>query len=137
MKKMELRKTQTSQSLDFGERRRKTALYLVTEERSVELRLPLGFQGETVPACIVVMELLWQCYGLDLLHPTVARWLEQNAPDLKSSVTDGGFVTGADRDGRGFKVESNGTLQVFLSLRVDDRLRDISYRYLLDQRLNG
>src|SRR5262245_30433753 len=78
-----------------------------TNQLSVELRMPLGFQGKTVPMNIVVMELMWQQYGLDLLHPVVSRWLEQNAPEIKSLIS-------SDHKNAGFPVGPEGTIEMQL-----------------------
>ncbi|HKX29200.1 MAG TPA: hypothetical protein VJ302_16005 [Blastocatellia bacterium] len=94
----------------------------------VKLRMPAGYRGQTVPASIVVLELLWQQYGLDLLHPEVSRWLELNAPDVKGAIA-GDRVLGSDR----FEVGSRATIELRLTLKADDRLRQVSSQYLLSQ----
>jgi hypothetical protein len=95
-------------------------------QMSVKLRMPLGYQGKTVPINIVVMELMWQQYGLDLMHPEVNRWLEQNAPEVKALVAK-------KHNDAGFTVGPKGTIEMQLSLRTDDRLREISSQYVLSQ----
>jgi hypothetical protein len=99
------------------------------DELTIKLRMPVGFQGRTVPTNIVIMELFWQHYGLDILHPELNRWLELNAPEVKALMAAGGD----GRDGAKFQVESNGSIVLRLSLKTDDRLREISSRYLLNQ----
>ncbi|HKX29198.1 MAG TPA: hypothetical protein VJ302_15995 [Blastocatellia bacterium] len=97
----------------------------VANQMPVKLRMPLGFRGRTVPMNIVVMELLWQQYGLDLLHSEVSNWLERNAPEVKALVA-------GDHQSH-FTVGSKGTIEMQVSLRTDDRLREISSRYLQSQ----
>jgi hypothetical protein len=98
----------------------------IANQLSVKLRMPLGFQGKTVPMNVVVMELMWQQYGLDLLHPQVSRWMEQNAPEVKSLLS-------SDRNGAGFPVGPKGTIEMQVSLETDDRLREVSSQYILSQ----
>ncbi|HKX28353.1 MAG TPA: hypothetical protein VJ302_11695 [Blastocatellia bacterium] len=100
----------------------------VATEVPVKLRMPAGYRGQTVPASIVVLELLWQQYGLDLLHPEVSRWLERNAPDVKGAIA-GNRVLSGDR----FEVGSRATIELRLTLKADDRLREVSSQYLLSQ----
>lgn len=114
------------QSVNSFERQQQESKGTVANQLSVKLRMPLGFQGKTVPMNIVVMELLWQQYGLDLLHPEVSRWLEQNAPEVKSLVA-------SDRHNAMFTVGSKGTIEMQISLRTDDRLREVSSQYILSQ----
>jgi hypothetical protein len=95
-------------------------------EMSVKLRMPLGFQGKTVPMNVVVMELLWQQYGLDMLHPEVSRWMDQHAPEVKSLVA-------SHHNNAGFTVSPKGTVEMQVSLRTDDRLREVSSQYILSQ----
>jgi hypothetical protein len=103
----------------------------VSNELSVELRMPAVYQGKSVPPSVVVMELLWQQYGLDLLHPKVSRWLERNAPDVKYAAARNQFAS--ENDSTSFTVGPQGTIQLQLPLTVDDRLRDVSFRYILSQ----
>jgi hypothetical protein len=99
-------------------------------------RLPLilemsgATEGTVVPANTVVNALLWQHYGLDLLHPEVSRWLEKNAPDVKYAVARNRFAKGDDCNGENFRVGRNGTLKIYLSLEIDDRLRKVSSEYI-------
>jgi hypothetical protein len=92
---------------------------------SVNLRMPAFYRGKAVPTSIVVMELLWQQYGLDLLHPEVSRWLEQNAPDVRSAAANGQFAHG--------EVGPQGNVELLLPLEIDDRLRAVSSQYILSQ----
>lgn len=98
---------------------------------TVSLRMPACYLGKAAPASIVVMELLWQQYGLDLLHPEVSRWLERNAPDVKQAAAKSQLVLG-DASAQ-VNVGSQGTVELRLSLNVDDRLRTISTQYILNQ----
>jgi hypothetical protein len=98
-------------------------------------------EGETVSTSTVVRALLWQFYGLDLRHPEVSRWLEQNAPDVKYAVAEDQLASGDDRTR--FKIGTDRMMTVYLSLEIDDRLREVSSRYILrqsadfDQRAKG
>ncbi len=103
----------------------------VNNEISIKLRMPYGYQGKEVPKSVVVMELLWQQYGLDLIHPEVSRWLERNAPDVKSIDSNNRSANVADRSK--FRVEANGTIELRLPLKLDDRLRKVSSQYILSQ----
>lgn len=78
------------------------------------------------------MELLWQQYGLDIVHPEVSRWLERNAPDVKYAVARSQFFVGCDKISQ-FKVGPKGTVEFQLSLNIDDRLREVSSQYILSQ----
>jgi hypothetical protein len=104
----------------------------VVKELPVRLEMPAGSQGQTIPASMVMKELLWQQYGLDLLHPEVSRWLKRNAPDVKHATAKNQLAGGDGGDRARFKVGSNGTIEVHLSLKVDDRLREVSSQYLLE-----
>src|SRR5262245_58450550 len=103
----------------------------VVNELSVKLRMPAGYQGKVVPTSIVVMELLWQQYGLDVIHPVVSRWLEKNAPDVKNMAARSQFAN--DDDSSRFIVKANGTIDLLLPLKTDDRLREVSSQYILSQ----
>jgi hypothetical protein len=113
------------------------AIYRRKRQASARYELPVMLQmsdlseGETVSTSTVVMALLWQFYGLDLNHPEVSRWLEQNAPDVKYAVAEDQLASGDSRSR--FRIGPNGMMTVHLSLEVDDRLRDISSRYILRQ----
>src|SRR5262245_15017006 len=100
----------------------------VVNELSVKLRMPAGYQGKVVPTSIVVMELLWQQYGLDVIHPEVSRWLEKNAPEVKNMA-----ARTSNGDGSKFTVKANGTIDLLLPLKTDDRLRAVSSQYILSQ----
>jgi hypothetical protein len=100
----------------------------VVNELSVKLRMPAGYQGKAVPTSIVVMELLWQQYGLDMIHPQVSRWLEQNAPDVKYMAAKSQFARGND-----VNVGPTGIIELLLPLKLDDRLREVSSQYILSQ----
>jgi hypothetical protein len=104
----------------------------VTNKMSVNLRMPAGYQGKVVSRSIVMMELLWQQYGLDLIHPEVSQWLERNAPDVKNLVAKSN-----GNNGRQFKVEANGTIELQFPLSIDDRLREVSSEYIWSQVQNS
>ncbi|HKX26722.1 MAG TPA: hypothetical protein VJ302_03420 [Blastocatellia bacterium] len=93
---------------------------------SINLEMPAGFEGRTVPAGTVVRILLWQQYGLDLLHPEVGRWLEQHAPDVKYAVARNRAEQRAE-----LKIGPQGTIRLSLSTEVEGRLREVSSDYLL------
>src|SRR5262245_54411169 len=90
-------------------------------EMPVKLRMPGWSRGKTVPASRVVTALLWQHYGLDLLHPEVSQWLERYAPDVKYAIAANTFADGDDHNSAEFRVGPDGTIQVYISLEVDDR----------------
>ena len=100
-------------------------------EMSIELTMPACYHGRTVPTSIVLMELLWQQYGLDMLHPELNGWLERYAPDVKYAAAryEVGFVDPNTQ----FKVGPKGTIELNLSLDVDDRLREVSSEYIFSQ----
>jgi hypothetical protein len=103
----------------------------VADKLLVKLRMPAGYQGKVVPTSMVVMELLWQQYGLDLIHPEVSRWIVKNAPDLKymaASMAVNNQFAGSD-----FKAGLNGIIELHLPLNVDDRLREVSSLYIRSQ----
>jgi hypothetical protein len=100
----------------------------MNQEVQVRLKMPAGSQGRTVPTSIVMMELLWQQYGLDVLHPEVSKWLERNAPDVKGVVAVHPLANEEE-----FRVGPTGTIRLALRLKVDDRLRAVSAQYLLSQ----
>ena len=87
-------------------------------------------EGTLVPASTVVTALLWQQYGLDLLHPEVSRWLEKNAPDVKYAVARNKFARSDSQNNASFRAGRNGTLKVYLTLEIDDRLRKVSSDYI-------
>jgi hypothetical protein len=119
------------QCLDIFGRKQTEFKNPVANELSFELIMPAYYQGKAVPPSIVIMELLWQQYGLDMLHPKVSRWLERNAPDVKYAAARNQFAS--ENDSTSFTVGPQGTIQLQLPLTVDDRLRDVSFRYILSQ----
>jgi hypothetical protein len=102
----------------------------LSNQNPVAVEMPAGSEGQTVSSTSVMMALLWQHYGLDLLHPEFSRWSEQNAPDVKYAVAlndrgnaeSSGLIVGADRK-----------IKVQISPVVDQRLRDVSSEYILWQ----
>jgi hypothetical protein len=111
----------------FRRKRQASARY----ELSVTLQMQGWSEGETVSTSTVVRELLRQHYGLDLRHPEVSRWLEQNAPDVKYAVVEDQLASGDNRNK--LRIGPNGMMTVHLWLEVEDRLREASYRYILRQ----
>jgi hypothetical protein len=99
-------------------------------ELPVMLEMPGGYEGKTVSTSTVLMALLWQHYGLDLPHPEVSRWLEQNAPDVKYAVARNRSTSSDEYGSAEFKVRSDGTIMVHLSPEVDQRLREVSSQYI-------
>lgn len=98
-------------------------------ELTVILPMPEAGEGKTVPAGAVIREILWQLYGLDLPHPEFNSWLEQNAPDVKYAVARYQSTHGEDCANE-FKVGSDGTIKVQLSVEFDQRLREVSSQYM-------
>jgi hypothetical protein len=119
------------QCLDIFGRKQQEFKNPAANELSVELIMPPVYQGKAVPPSIVMMELLWQQYGLDMLHPEVSRWLERNAPDVKYAAARNQFTS--DNDSAQFTVGPQGTVELHLSLKFDDRLREVSSQYILSQ----
>jgi hypothetical protein len=119
------------QCLDIFSRKQPEFTNPVANQFSVELIMPPCYQGKAVPPSIVMMELLWQQYGLDMLHPEVSRWLERNAPDVKYAAARNQFASG--NDSAQFTVGPEGTVEMQLSLEFDDRLREVSSQYILNQ----
>jgi hypothetical protein len=119
------------QCLDIFGRKQTRFKNSVANELSVELIMPAVYQGKAVPPSIVMMELLWQQYGLDMLHPAVSRWLEKNAPDVKYAAARNQFASG--NGSTQFKVGPQGTVELQVSLEVDDRLREVSSQYIWSQ----
>jgi hypothetical protein len=111
----------------FRRKRQASAPY----ELPVMLQMHGWSEGETASTSTIVMALLWQYYGLDLRHPEVSRWLEQNAPDVKYAVAEDQLASGDDRTR--FRIGPDGMMTVYLSLEVDDRLREVLSRYILRQ----
>src|SRR5215510_1649945 len=98
------------------------------DELPLTLEMPSRYDGTTVLSSTVVTALLWQQFGLDLLHPEVNRWLEKYAPDVKYAVA----VNSCDveQNSVNFRVGWDGTLKVHLSPDVDERLRRVSSDYI-------
>jgi hypothetical protein len=119
------------QSFNTFGRKQQAITNPVVNELSVKLRMPACYQGKAVPTSIVVMELLWQQYGLDMIHPKVSQWLEKNAPDVKYMAAKTQFVRGNDRTE--VNVGSTGIIEMHLPLKLDDRLREVSSQYILSQ----
>src|SRR5262245_104207 len=109
---------------------------LQVSELPVKLNIPAGYEDKAIPTSIVVKELLWQQYGMDLTHPEVSRWLEQNAPDVKDAAADNQFTDGDDSapiKSAPIKFDQKETIEFHLPLEIDDRLRQISTQYFLSQ----
>jgi hypothetical protein len=119
------------QSFNTFNRKQQNFTNPVVNELSVKLRMPACYQGKAVPTSIVVMELLWQQYGLDMIHPEVSLWLEKNAPDVKYMAAKSQFARG--NDSTEINVGPTGIIDLHLSLNVDDRLREVSSQYILSQ----
>jgi hypothetical protein len=98
------------------------------DELPFTLEMPESFDGRKVPSSTVVTALLWQQYGLDMLHPRVNRWLEKYAPDVKNAVAKNKRCD--EPDSHTFRVGMNGRLKVHLSPDVDERLRKVSSDYI-------
>jgi hypothetical protein len=113
----------------FGRKEQNRAAELI-DQLPVMVEMPAGFEGKTVSSSTVMMALLWQQYGLDLLHPEFSRWLEQNAPDVKYAVAQNKVK---NNERAGLRVGADGTIKVQLSPKVDDRLREISSQYILEK----
>jgi hypothetical protein len=94
------------------------------------LEIPDATEGTMVSSGTVVAALMWQQYGLDLLHPEVSRWLENNAPDVKYAVARNKFTHGDDYHNHNFRVGRYGTLKIHLSLEIDARFRKVSSDYI-------
>jgi hypothetical protein len=116
----------------FGQRSEASALSAAGELPFI-LEMPDGCEGKTVPTGTVMMALLWQYYGLDLPHPEVSRWLEQNAPDVKYAVARNRSTSSDEDESADLKVSSDGTIKVHLSPEVDQRLREVSSQYIVWQ----
>lgn len=97
----------------------------------VKLRMPAGYRGKVIPSSIVMMELLWQQYGLDVIHPRVSSWIEKNAPDLRYMAAS--MAVNNQFSGSKFRADLNGIVNLQLSLNVDDRLREVSSSYIRSQ----
>jgi hypothetical protein len=119
----------------FGRKQQNRAASMI-DQLPVMVEMPAGYEGKTVSSNKVMMALLWQQYGLDLLHPEFSRWLEQNAPDVKYAVAQNRCKNG---ERAGVRVGADGRIKVQISPEVDDRLREISSQYILEkcEVLNG
>ncbi len=113
----------------FGRKERNTSVSMI-DQFPVMVEMPAGYEGKTVSSNTVMMALLWQQYGLDLLHPEFNGWLEQNAPDVKYAVAQN---EDKNSERPGLRVGEDGTIKVQLSPEVDDRLREISSQYILEK----
>ncbi|MBO0797758.1 MAG: hypothetical protein J2P31_02950 [Blastocatellia bacterium] len=92
--------------------------------QTVSVEMPAGFEGRSVTSCEVMTSLLWQQYGLDLLHPEFNRWLERYAPDVK-------YITAQNKNI--FTVGPDKKIKVNISPAIDQRLREVSSKYILWQ----
>jgi hypothetical protein len=115
--------------LDIFSRKQRGITGPMSDELRIKLAMPPVYKGKNVPPSVVLMELLWQQYGLDLLHPEVSRWLEQNAPDVKYASAQN-QVTDEDEIDQ-FVVGPQGTVELQFPLEIDDRLRAVSSQYIL------
>jgi hypothetical protein len=117
------------QSISIFGRKQQNRPASIIDQFPVMVELPAEFEGRTVSSSTVMMALLWQQYGLDLLHPEFNRWLELNAPDVKYAVAQHKEKSG---ERAGLKVGKDGMIKVQLSAEVDDRLREISSQYVFE-----
>jgi hypothetical protein len=97
------------------------------DQITVMVEMPVRFEGRPVSSRAVMISLLWQQYGLDLLHPEFSRWLEQNAPDVKYEVAQNSVKNGVNN---GLRAGSDGKVKVQLPLEFDQRLREVSSQYM-------
>jgi hypothetical protein len=111
----------------FGRKQQNRVAELI-DQFPVTVKMPAGYEGKTVSSSTVMMALLWQQYGLDLLHPEFNRWLEQNAPDVKYAVAQNRVKNGTE-----LRVGADGRIKVQLSPEVDDRLREVSSQYIIEK----
>jgi hypothetical protein len=118
------------QSINIFGRKQQNRASSMIDQLPVTVEMPAGYEGKTVSSNTVMMALLWQQYGLDLLHPEFSRWLEQNAPDVKYAVAQNRCKNG---ERAGLRVGTDGRIKVQLSPEVDDRLREISSQYILEK----
>lgn len=98
------------------------------DELPLTLEMPSCYDGKAVPSSTVVTALMWQQYGLDLLHPEVSRWLEIYAPDVKYALALN--ARDDEQNSANFRVGWDGTLKVHLSTDVEERLRKVSSDYI-------
>jgi hypothetical protein len=97
------------------------------DQLTIMVEMPARFEGEAVSSRAVMIALLWQQYGLDLLHPEFSRWLERNAPDVKYAVAQNSANNGVNA---GLRVGADGMVKVELPLDFDQRLREVSSEYM-------
>jgi hypothetical protein len=116
----------------FGHKQQYSAAELIDQldQLTVMVEMPVRFGGRPVSSRAVMISLLWQHYGLDLLHPEFSRWLEQHAPDVKYEVAQNSVKNGVNT---GLLVGADGKVKVQLSLKFDRRLREISSQYMMWQ----
>jgi hypothetical protein len=113
----------------FGRKQQNRAAELI-DQLPVMVEMPAGCEGKVVSSSAMMTALLWQQYGLDLLHPEFSRWLEQNAPDVKFAVAQNRCKNG---ERAGLRVEADGRIKVQLSPKVDLRLREVASQYIMWQ----
>ena len=118
------------QSINIFGRKQEGRANSMINQFPVMVEMPAGFEGKTVSSSTVMMALLWQQYGLDLLHPEFNRWLEQNAPDVKYAVAQNRCK---NSERAGLRVGADGGIKVQLSLEVDRRLREVASQYIMWQ----
>jgi hypothetical protein len=102
----------------------------MSDQLTIMVKMPVNFEGRPVSSRAVMISLLWQQYGLDLLHPEFSRWLEQNAPDVKYAVAQTSVKNGVNA---GLRVRADGKIKVQLSQEFDQRLREVSSQYIMWQ----
>jgi hypothetical protein len=118
------------QSINIFGRKQENRVASMIDQFPVTVEMPAGYEGKTVSSSTVMMALLWQQYGLDMLHPEFNRWLEQNAPDVKYAVAQNRAKDGERAE---LRVGVDGRIKVQLSPEVDDRLREVSSQYILEK----
>jgi hypothetical protein len=115
------------QSINTVRRKQHYSEASMIDQLTVMVEMPVRFEGRPVSSRAVMISLLWQQYGLDLLHPEFSRWLEQNAPDVKSEVAQNSVKNGVNA---GLRVGADGKIKVHLPLGFDQRLREVSSQYM-------
>jgi hypothetical protein len=118
------------QSINIFARKEQYSAAEPIDQLTVIVEMPARFEGTKVSSRAVMISLLWQQYGLDLLHPEFSRWLEQNARDVKYAVAQNSVPNGVNA---GLRVGANGMVKVQLSLEFDRRLREVSSQYIMWQ----
>jgi hypothetical protein len=118
------------QSINIFGRKQQNRAGSMIDQLPVMVEMPAGCEGKTVSSSAVMTALLWQQYGLDLLHPEFSRWLEQNAPDVKYAVAQNSCQNG---ERAGLRVGADGGIKLQLSLEVDRRLREVASQYIMWQ----